>query len=220
MDFPKLPEPGEIDSLDVLFTLLPGLLTYLVVRGLCARGKKIETAEAILSGLAYTLVVHAIWYCLREIGSLIPTPEIVGLSLTAVGLGLGVSALHSSGRFYSLLRRLKVTTQPSWVTVWESAFSEHFYIHGGQYAVLHLRDGRRVMGAIRGYSPDSEKGHVCLQRVMWLPGRANEQVQSVVHPGMHIFSASDIAVVEFLLPEQGEIDARRKRSRTANPATT
>jgi len=52
-----LPDLGKIDSLGLLFTLLPGLLTFVIVHAMTARGQKIEPIEAVLYGLAYTLAV-------------------------------------------------------------------------------------------------------------------------------------------------------------------
>jgi hypothetical protein len=206
MDFPNLPTPGAVDSLGLLFTLLPGLLTYVVVRALTARGEKIEPAEAILHGLAYTLVVHAIWFGLTALGSVIPTPDLIGLALTAVGLALGVAALHNSGRFYGLLRRWRLTNQPSWLTIWETAFREYRGVRKGEYAVLHLKDGRRVMGAIRGFSPRQEKGHVCMERVQWLSDETG--VKNPEHAGLHLFNADDVFVVEFMPLRKGDSDAK------------
>jgi hypothetical protein len=202
--FVKLPELGELESLGLLFTLLPGLLTYLTVRVLSAREEKIEAVETVLCGLAYTLVVHALWVGLKALGSWIPTPDLIGLSLTAVGLGLCLAAIHNSGIGYRVLRRLHLTSESSWLTVWQTAFREFRGVQGGEYAVLHLKDGRRVMGAIRGFSPRQENGHVCLERVHWFSGTE----ESEEHPGLHLFNASDICVVEFLPDQKGASDAR------------
>lgn len=189
----SLPDLGKIDSLGLLFTLLPGLLTFVVVHAMTARGQKIDPIEAVLYGLAYTLAVHGIWGLLVRAGSLVPTPDIVGLPLTALLMGLGISIVATSGWSYAVLRRLRVTGQSSWVTIWETAFRE-FRGGQGEYAVLHLQDGRRVMGSVRAFSPHQKDGHVCLDRVKWLDGsQAGEE-----HPGVHILGGNDIAVVEFI----------------------
>lgn len=209
-----LPDIGKIESLGLLFTLLPGLLSYLVFRALAARADKIEAVEAILSGLAYTLVVHALWFGLK-LGSWIPTPDLLGLSVTAVGLGCSLAAIHNSGYGYRVLRRLRLTGEPSWVTIWETAFREFRGVQGGEYAVLHLKDGRRVMGAIRGFSPRQENGHVCLERVQWLLNAESGDE----HPGLHLFNACDISIVEFLPAKQGAIDVEGETEpATATPA--
>ena len=58
------------------------------------------------------------------------------------------------------------------------------------------------MGAIRGFSPQQEKGHVCLERVQWL----SDTTGGDEHPGLHLFNASDVFVVEFLSPKKGATD--------------
>lgn len=203
----SLPELGKLDSLGLLFTLLPGFLTFFIFRAMSARGDKIEAIEAILSGLAYTLIIHAFWFGFKRLGSWFPTPDLVGLSLTAAGLGFGLASLHNSGWGFRLLRRFHLTGESAWITIWETAFREFRGSQGGgEYAVLHLKDGRRVMGAIRGFSPRQENGHVCLERVRWFSGSE----QSEEHPGLHLFNAGDICVVEFISPEKGATNAQRQ----------
>lgn len=212
----KLPDIGEMASLGVLFTLLPGLITYLVVRAMTERAKKIEAVEAVLYALAYTLIVHAIWYGLTGIGSLIPTPDIIGLSLTALFVGIGLAAIVNSGVHYRLLRFVGITSESSWITIWQTVFRE-FRDRQGEYAVLHLKDGRRVMGAIRGFSPQQKGGHVCLERVQWL----TEATPNSEHPGMHLFNAEDIAIVEFLSTSKEPDHVRgQANTTTASAAAT
>jgi hypothetical protein len=201
----KLPNVGQIESLGILFTLLPGLITYLVVRALTERGRKIDAIDAVLYGLAYTLVVHAIWYALTHVGSWIPTPDIIGLCLTAVALGIVVAIIANTGVAYCVLRWLRITSEASWSTIWQTTFRE-FRRTEDEYAVLHLKDRRRVMGALRGYSSEQKEGHICLERVRWLDsdGARTEQ------PGMHLFNAEDVAFVEFVPALKEKDDGRRK----------
>lgn len=210
----KLPDVGQVASLGILFTLLPGLITYLIVRAMTERGKKIDALEAVLNGLAYTLLVHAIWYFLTHIGSLIPTPDIVGLCLTAIGLGIAVAAIGNAGIHYKVFRWLGITSEPSWPGIWQSAFRE--FQHQGEYTVLHLKDRRRVMGAVRGYSNEQKEGHICLERVQWLDS-ANPATE---HPGMHLFSAEDVAIVEFVpIPKENDHGERETHATTTGPTT-
>ncbi len=209
MEFPSISIGG---SVGLLFQLLPGLITFLVVRWLTARGRKIETAEAILHGLAYTLVVHAIWSFLTAIGSLIPTPDLMGLSLCAVGLGLAASWLTNSGSIYGVLRKLMLTREASWPSIWETAFRE-FTGRIGEYVVLEFKDRRRLLGAIRGFSADQEGGHVYLARPRWIHSDSDAPEQ----PGTLLVNATDIASVQFLPFSSETDDARRSTGTNSAP---
>lgn len=44
----SFPEIGELKSLEVIFALLPGLVTYMVHRALVHRERAIETTKAVL----------------------------------------------------------------------------------------------------------------------------------------------------------------------------
>lgn len=189
----QLPNLGRMQGLELLFTLLPGLLTYLLVRSLTARERRVDATEAVLQGLAYTLVVHAMWAVCTSVGSWIPTPDIVGLSLCAVVLAFIVSHLSNRGFVYGFLRQLGITEEPGWATIWDSAFRE-FRSLRGEYAVFHLGDGRRIMGAIRGHSSQQAGGHICLERAQWLEGlKALDEL-----PGMVLMPADDVQFVEFI----------------------
>ena len=193
----SLPKLGSLDSLGILFALLPGLLTFLVVRELTARERKLETVEAVLHGLAYTLIVHAIWAILT-LKSWLPTPDIVGLSLTSIGLGIGVSVATNKGWIYAILRYCQVTNESAWHSTWETAFRQVGFT-GSDYIVLHRKDGRRIMGGLRGYSATQGDGHVCIDRAQWLT-----QDEATPAVGVMLFPAEDIIFIQFM-PETEEL---------------
>ncbi|MEL6898841.1 MAG: hypothetical protein AAFP90_22305, partial [Planctomycetota bacterium] len=103
---------GKLSDLGIVFSLLPGLVTYLAVRLCTGRERKIEVTEAILHALAYTLLSHAVWALCCLPGSYIPTPDIVGLSLCAIAIGLALSVAINRHLAISTLRFLGLTRQP------------------------------------------------------------------------------------------------------------
>ena len=210
----KLPSMPSLDSLGVLFALLPGLITLLLVRSLTVRGRKLDPAEAILHALAYTLLVHAIWAVLTGIGSFLPTPDLVGLSLCAVGLGLVLSWLTNSGAIYKALRAARLTREASWPSIWESAFKE-FRATIGEYAVFEFKDGRRLLGAIRAFSAHQNEGHIYLDRPRWIDSDEAQPEQ----PGTILVNASDISFVQFL-PLASETDDAGRSAQTNDSAAT
>ena len=189
MNFPKIP---NLDATGVLFALLPGLLAFLVVRSLTARDKPLETNEIVLHSLAYTLSVNAIWSLLC-IASWFPTPNVVGLCLTAIGFAICLARLINTGTGYKLLAKMKITKESPWPTVWESVF-RNAYNEIGEWATIELKDGRRILGAIRYFSSSPKDGHVAIDQARWLLDN-NEQL---ISPGLLVFRGDDIEIIQFM----------------------
>jgi hypothetical protein len=206
-----MPNIADLETLEVLFALLPGLVTFLVHKALTRRERNIDATEAVLWGLAYTLLVHALWVLAKLPGSLIPTPDIVGLSLTAVALGVALSWLTNSGQGYAFLRQLGLTSGASWPTIWQSVFREFRrrvrprandpFPYRGQYIVVELRDGRRLLGGLVAQSDNQEDGHLVLDNYYWISG----QSQQPNRRGVILIAGKDVAFVEFI-PKNREDD--------------
>jgi hypothetical protein len=212
----KLPGISGLESLGILSALLPGLLTLIVVRYLCGRDKKPEAVEATLHALAYTLVVHGIWAILKSLGSWFPMPDIAGLSLCAIGLGVVVAWISNNGQAHAVIARCGLTSEAPWATVWESAFRA-FRRDGGEYVVLTLKDGKRILGALRAYSGQQKEGHVCIDRARWLGTDGGSEPEQ---PGMLAFSAEAIESIQFMPLVKGSSDARVTDSTTSAAPTT
>jgi Family of unknown function (DUF6338) len=188
----NLPAIGPIDALGTLFVLLPGLVTFLVVRYLTTRERKIEATDAILQGLAYTLLANALWAAAKLFGSLIPTPDIVGLPLSGLLLGLMVAWLVNQDFIFSLLRKIGITNEASWSTIWESTLRDFKKLHG-TYVVITLDDGRRVQGWLVGFSSEQKDGHVCLQNIQWIDVEHATELK-----GLHLFNAMNVQHVHLM----------------------
>ena len=106
----KLPSPASVDSVGILYALLPGLVTFLVSRALTERSKKIEATEAVLYGLAYTLLVHAAW-SLLAMTRVAAVPAAAAEPLIAVVLGVLIAWVSNAGWLYRLLRWIGVTRE-------------------------------------------------------------------------------------------------------------
>lgn len=143
-------------------------------------------------GLAYTLLVHATWAVLVNLGTLIPTPELVGLALSAVVWGVIIAKLHTHGWVYRVLHWFGVTFEPAWPTIWQTTFRD-FRQSKGQYVVLHLKDRRRVYGGLCAVSSTQAGGHIYLEPSRWL-----DDPDSDLQNGGLMFNADDVAVVEFV----------------------
>ena len=213
----SLPPVNGLDELGILFALLPGLLTYLVKHTLVSRHEALSGIKVVMWGLAYTLVVWSIWELFKWPGAFLPTPDLVGLSACAVSLGAGAAFLDSSGLAFKWARRLRLTHQPVFPSVWRAAFHQFRREEKGEFAVLHLRDGRRLYGAVVGISPTREKGHVFLQPAAWLPKGDAEpdgpdgQLPSL-NPAGFLIPTDDVAIVEFVPPTLPKVSDGRSES--------
>jgi hypothetical protein len=152
-----------------------------------------------LWALAYTLLVHAIWEFAKLPGSWIPTPDIIGLSLSAVALGLTLSFCSTKGWIYKWLRKLRLTREAPWATVWSTAFHDCRYDRQMDYAVLHLKDGKRVYGGECGFSTNQQNGHVVLSPFQWLTKSVRQELS--MSQNTLLVGADLIAFVVFTSPE-------------------
>lgn len=202
---PKLPFlEMKFDSLGPLFILLPGFLSYVIVHALCSRKKKHDTAEIVLHALVYTLIVNAIWQLLLIPKPIIPTPHLVGLSITALAVAIVASACINHGLFYIVLQKLKITRESAWGSVWKTAFRQA-YKDGSEYAMLWFSDKTGVLGAVRGYSSEQKDGHIRVDRAKWI----SKEGALIDAPGTLLFKAEDVTAIQFLrgVPEQGATPA-------------
>lgn len=209
----KLPSLSDEKALGLLFTLFPGLLTFLIVRLLTAREKKLDAVEAILHGLAYTLLVNLIWELLCWPGSYIPTSDIIGLGLTSVALAIGLSLAINNRLTYRLLQRVRVTSEPEFATIWETTFRTA-RTEIGSYAVLTLDDERRIMGELRGFSPEQSGGHVMLAKWEWLTEDTKDTEEFTANTGWVLIPAERIIVVQFLPRIQDGLNEQQTTSTT------
>lgn len=184
----------KLDSLGLIFTLLPGLVALLVVRTLTAKDRKIEAVEAVLFGLAYTLPIHAIWTICKLLGSWVPTPDIVGLSITAVCFAFVVSWLVRTDCLFRLLRWLGITDQTVWVGTWNISFRKAKQ-ERHDYAVFQLEDERRIMGEVRSFSVQQKEGHICLGNSRWID---KDNPDTPLLDGYVLIPAEKVESVQFL----------------------
>lgn len=187
----EIPNPGEIETLGLIFTLSPGLICLFIIHSLTSRERKIEPVPVILHSLAYTLIVHAVWELL-QFKSCIPTKPIVGLPLTAVVVGLVLAAAVCNGWIYKALRFLKITDESEWESVWKTAFKDGRKI--GEYVIITFEDGKQVQAAIRDFSSTQADGHITIERFRWI---GEDYIPGEENTGILVFSASSVRDIHF-----------------------
>lgn len=191
----KVPSTVTAESIGILYALLPGVVTFLVARALTERSKKIETTEAVLYALAYTLLVHAAWAFVVALFPAAESAASIALPVLGVALGVLLAAMANAGWMYALLRWLRITREASTPSTWLAAFEEARR-EGIEFAVLHLNDGRRLYGNVRCVSNEPVDGHVLLGDHRWLDENAPEN--AAMQGGFVIAKQEDILLVEFI----------------------
>jgi hypothetical protein len=178
-------------SSDFVLTLLPGLITYLVVKLLTARDEKIETADAIVKGLAYTVVAHAFWALLSKLEQFHDFPTLSGLVIISLTVGVLSSCVLLSGMLYKVLRLLGFSDQSDYSSTWES-YLKKLGRDGFEYSQIHLKDGRIIFGAIIEYSGKQSDGHLIVSECDWL----DEDGKQTPVEGLFLVPCSEIVLLQ------------------------
>lgn len=154
----------------------------------------------------------ACWTVAKSVGSIFPTPDLVGLSISALVLGLASPWISTSGRFFHFLRDLGFTRADSWCSTWLSTRREFRY-GTGQHGVATLRDGREVAGGIYACSEEQASGHIVLCHYVWVGnGDSTDPVN-----GLLILPGEDIAILELMPTLREERNTPTECSGQSNP---
>lgn len=180
---------GDTKLLELLLALLPGFLTAEIIAVLVVREDR-TVFDRIIQALIYTFLTQVIWHQLPWSRNSDAARDLIGLTLLAVALGLLLATLINTGVIHGVLRHLKITQATSRPNEWYDAFYERQL-----YTVLHLRDGRRILGWPRIWPVRGDKGHILLEYAVWLD-RTDESVPA--NKADYLINVKDVRFVEFL----------------------
>jgi len=154
--------------------LLPGFLAAWIFYGLTAHPRR-EPFERVIQALIFTVFIQALNQGVRLILEWIGTNPryafgtwthesgLVSSFALAVGLGFAFSVLANRDWCHSILRRCGITKRTSFPSEWFSAFNRD-----KRFIVLHLDDGRRLLGWPEEWPDSSECGHFVICNGSWL----------------------------------------------------
>lgn len=193
---------GNLNTLGTLWALLPGLLTFLIIRFLTERERKLEATEAILLGLGYTVLINFLYSVIAKVCDFSAIPSLSSLSILAICLGFTIAWLSNEGLIFKTLRSLNFTQESSWRSIWVTALKD-FEGEGGEHVFLYMKDGGKIMGALKGYSSDFSDSHLALTDCYWID-HENEKTQT---PGTIIIPTDQISTIQLLTrSEKDQID--------------
>lgn len=217
--------------------LLPGFVAAWVFHGLTAHPRR-EPFERVIHALIFTAFIQAATYLMRiglecaascleyDFGPWTPAAGVVWSFVIALMLGTGFSALANYDVVHSGLRRLGITKRTSFPSEWFSAFNRD-----KRFVVLHLEDGRRLMGWPEEWPDSSEGGHFVICNGSWL---LDDNQSITVHAVEHFLIP--VGYVKFVerckyeeeikasqdqqeLAERAMLDLQRKEQRNGQQST-
>jgi len=186
----------------ILQALLPGFLAMITFYWL-ADAKKPGQFEQVIQALICTGLIRFIVDLIESgagwighwisFGAWTDNVATIWAIALAVVFGLSLAFLSQHDLFYKLARRVGLTSRAS-VGEWRYAFLRF----PDRAIVLHLKDGRRLMGYPLAWPADPEKGHFVIEFPTWLI-ESGEYPQDGVT--FLLMANSDVQWVEFLEPQ-------------------
>jgi len=188
--------------------LVPGFVaTFLFYYPLTSFPKK-SAFEMIVMALICTTFINIItvpWYWLVGMAKArwvsFAWLELFGREawsfLFSVPIGLLLAYWQNNDSLYKLFRKFKITQKSSYPSEWYGTFTETVF-----YVVLHLNDGRRIMGWPREWPTHPKNGHFVLEDASWLKKSKETPLDRVTKI---LIDAANVSMVEFLKPSpQGD----------------
>lgn len=187
------------EVLPILQALLSGFVATVIFYWL-ADAKKPTQFERVIQALIFTgviklLLVSLEWVCLligrwHVLGRWTENVGILWSVLLAVIIGLALAFFSQHDLLYRLARRLRLTSKAS-IGEWRFAFSRS----PGGGVVLHMRDGRRLMGYPDAWPIEPQGGYFLMAFPAWLVGGDVIEAQGIAKL---LIANADVQWVEFL----------------------
>jgi hypothetical protein len=189
------------DILTILTQLMPGFLTAWVVYGLTTYTKPSQF-ERIVQALIYSFIVSALVAVLETLllfagrciclGTWDHSAEVIASASIAITLGFLLSFFMTDDAFFSLARRIGVTSRTAFPSEWYGAFK----VGPPRYVVLHLDNGRRITGYPSEWPTEPTIGHFKLIDAAWLDDD-NKDISLDMNHSI-LIAAKQVEMVEFL----------------------
>ena len=198
---------GNITSeiISSLQFLVPGFVSSWLFCALTSYPKPSQF-DRVIQALIFTILIQGfdrviqalIFTILQGVVSLWPWQQVLALIPLVVALifGLLLAYFANNDKLHCLLRACKITKETSYASEWFSAFSDNI-----TYIVMHLNDGRRILGWPKEWPTEPNKGYFLLQNACWLDDN-NEPIELKKVEGV-LINSSLVELVEFMKP-QGE----------------
>src|SRR5437867_4193501 len=164
---------GEVslDSFKIAVVLIPGFLSIKIKHFF--RPSRATTAfDQLMEAVAFSVANFVIYFfVLKPIAwphhavGFDPSLELLsGLGLSSILLGLGAGLIVGKDIHYRLARGMHLTSRTGRADVWQDVFEDI----RGNWLVVHLEDGQRVLGWARYYSEEGTRPSLFLRQASWV----------------------------------------------------
>ena len=187
--------PASQQFIFILQYLLPGFLAAWIFYGLTSYAKP-SHFERVIQALIFTLFIQIFVSIFDEffpghnwVENLLPF-------LFAVVWGIVFAVSANNDWLHKLLRKTLLTTQTSYKSEWSQSFEGYDV----SYVVLHLNDGRRLIGWPEIWPDNPDNGHLLLINAAWIQGDVDKDADLIELEGMWgiLVDASHVNMVEFV----------------------
>ncbi len=189
------------DIFSLLTQLMPGFITAWVVYGLTTYSKPAQF-ERIVQALIYSFIVKALVSLCKitllyagkfiQLGYWEESTELFASVSIGIILGVILSFFMTNDCFFSLARKLGLTTRTVFPSEWYGAFAAG----EPKYIVLHIDGERRIMGYPIEWPSEPLNGHFRLIDAAWL--LADNTEVSLAQNESILIPAKQVEIVELL----------------------
>jgi hypothetical protein len=188
---------NSISSFEIVLILFPGFLSLLVKNGLITTKEK-TGVDKIVEALAFNLLNYVIYkidiYFLSLFGlCTTPTFNVIFILIIAISNGIIIAVILDKGWLYKFLsEKIKITNLTGRLTVWNDIFSDY----RGKWILIHLIDGRKIIGWPKYYSEEPNNKEIFLADAAWM--KDNGEFIDVEGSGILITGNRTIELIEIL----------------------
>lgn len=203
--------PTSLLAFNLLLLLLPGFVTLKVREELTVVAKSSDVSR-LVDALLFSLYNYAAYFSLArlfrmsvtvlgvkadpngaDLQLIVPNlPAIFLMIGVAVALGVFMGVGTERDWFHRLKTGLKLTTRQARIDLW----AEAFYQARGRWVLVHLDDGRRIIGWPYMYSDEPDVRQLCLKDARMREPDGKEY--DVAGPWILVTEVSKIKLIEFL----------------------
>jgi hypothetical protein len=204
--------PGSLLAFNLLLFLLPGFVT-LKVREALTVVARISDLSRVVDALLFSLYNYAVYFTLARMFRLkqvtflgvradqsgsdlqLVAPNLSAIFLmiaVAVVLGIFVGVGTERDWFHRIKMQLRLTNRQARIDLW----AEAFYQARGRWILVHLEDGRKIIGWPYLYSDEPDRRQLCVKDARVREADGGEY--DVAGPWVLLTEASKIKLIEFL----------------------
>ena len=172
----------SINSFQILFLLMPGLLSSLIMESLIIR-KERNQFNIIIEALVFSVIIYVTYSMIVNKNQIVFKNIFQSLEYKDFFILFGLSVLYGllfgflvfKDWFLKPLRYFGITKKTTGNTVWDYILSGHG--EKDDCVIVDFSDGRKLFGHILNYSDYSDNQYLFLQRPIWIIEKNNRKTK-------------------------------------------